>query len=63
MRWSELKPGDVLVSKRSPRVYLVLEPEEGEIRLFDIVNGKMMDTTRSDREVNPYHYEAVVRPP
>jgi len=63
----DLREGDLLFSKRSQRVYLVLTPEEDhsypdEVSLFDLYNGRRIVTHKPDEdEVNPWHYEVVKR--
>ena len=66
MMWSELEEGDVVFSKRTSRVYLVLaadEAEPGMVPLFDLYNGRRLTARKSHtHELNPHHYEAVKRP-
>lgn len=62
MRWSDLRPGDCLVSKRTDRVHLILEARLDEryveVEFFSLTTQRRGSAVKPlHEELNPAHYE------
>lgn len=55
MRWSELEPGDILLTREEPE-YVVLAAAGARIKLLQLDEGVIFDYMRSSAHVEAYGY-------